>query len=57
MNCTLKECPMFDALKNNSCVVYGDPIECRLLKKIRAYEHVISCLDGYTTKSGINESD
>ena len=57
MNCILKECPMFGDLKNNHCVVYGDPAECRLLKKIRAYEHVISCLDGYTTKSGINESD
>lgn len=41
MNCTLKECPMFDALLTgthlcddpaNCCIVYGDPVNCRLLK-------------------------
>jgi len=51
MKCTLKECPMFDALKNNHCIVYGDPAECRLLKRIHLYEihdkHIIGRLKGH----------
>ncbi|MFH2029011.1 MAG: hypothetical protein ABIJ40_00110 [Bacteroidota bacterium] len=60
MNCTLKECPMFDALLTgthigddpaNCCIVYGDPVNCRLLKLYYKQEthdkHIIGRLEGH----------